>query len=317
MRIIILGYTGLIGNNIFKYLFKNTSSNLICVGRNVKNKPYKNSRIKYFKWDFNSFKKQDLVFLKKANIIINCVGKIDNNTDNLKNINVHFIKKLLKYINIEKTKIRLIHLSSVAVYGGGKNYIDQNKVVSENSRIKTNNLYSKSKLEADLLIQKFIKKNINRNLSYTILRISNVFGCENKTNLFKFVSFSTKLGIWIRCFNDIMFNFVNVKDVSQSVFLVISKLKISKNKTYIVSDDCKQYQLYKEYQNLYKKKITRINVPIIFVKFFINFLPLPKKIINFFLIISSRVSYSNIKIKKELNFNPRFSLLKNIKLLNE
>jgi nucleoside-diphosphate-sugar epimerase len=317
MIIVILGYTGLIGNSILDNLAKNTSFNLICVGRSIKNRPHINPKIKYFKWDYTTFKKSNLSFLKKANVIINCVGKTDNNISDLENINVIFIKKLLKYINTYKFKIRLIHLGSVAVYGGSKNYLGRFKLISESSTIRVNDLYSKSKLKGDLLIKDVNKKNLNKNFSYTILRISNVFGGKKKSNLFRFIMFSLRFGFWIKSSNDIKFNFVNVKDVTQAVIITISNLKVSKNKTYIISDDCNQYQLYKKYQNLYKKKFLKIQVPICFIKFLIYFLPLPKKLINFILIISSRVSYSNKKIKKELNFNPRFSILKEIKFPNE
>jgi nucleoside-diphosphate-sugar epimerase len=317
MKIVILGYTGLIGNNILKDLFKKTSYDLICVGRNIKNKPHISSRVKYFKWDFTTFKKSNLSFLKRTNIIINCVGKTNSNKENLENINVIFVKKLLKHINICQFKLRLIHLSSIAVYGGARSYVGQKKFITENSTVKVNDSYSKSKLLGDLLIKDIIKKNSNKNFSYTILRISNVIGGKEKTNLYKFVMFSLKFGFWIKSSNDIMFNFVNVKDVTQAVILTLSKLKVSKNKTYIVSDDCKQYKLYKIYQNLYKKKIKKIHVPISFIKFLIYFIPLPKKFFNLLLIISSHVSYNNKKIKKELNFNPRFSILKKIKYPNE
>ena len=317
MKVVILGYSGLIGNSILENLAKNNSLYIFCVGRNVKHKPFRNPRIKYFKWDFATFKKSNIFFLKKANIIINCVGKNNTSESNLKNINVIFVKKLIQYINIHKSKVRLVHLSSIALYGGGKNYLGKNKVISENSAIKTDDLYSKSKQKADSFIQNNVKKNLNKNFSYTILRISNVFGGRKKSNLFKYITFSLKVGFWIKCFNDVVFNFVNVKDVSQAVILTLSKLKISKNKTYIVSDDCKQYQLYKKYQNLYKKKIIKTHIPFILLKLLISFLPLPKKIMNFILIISSRVSYSNKKIKTELNFKPRFSLQKKIGIIND
>jgi nucleoside-diphosphate-sugar epimerase len=317
MKIIILGYSGLIGNSILEKLAKNTSLDLVCVGRNIKNRLITNSRIKYFSWDFVTFKKSNLLFLKKVDIIINCVGKIDNNTYDLKNINVTFIRKLLKYINSYQSKIRLIHLSSVAVYGQNKKNVGQYKVISENNAIKSTDLYSKSKIKGDLLIQNFIKKSLNKNFSYTILRISNVFGSKKKTNLIKFVIFSLKFRFWIKCYNDIIFNFINVKDVVQAIELTISRLKISKNKTYIVSDDCRQYQLYKNHQKFYKKKIKKVLIPISFIKFIIYLLPIPKKIMNFILLISNRVNYSNEKIKKELNFKPRFSIFQKIKLLNE
>ena len=62
-----------------------------------------------------------------------------------------------------------------------------------------------------------------------------------KTNLFRFLIFSLKFKFWIRSFDDVMFNFVNLKDVTQAVILIVNNLNKSKNKIYIVSDDCKQY----------------------------------------------------------------------------
>ena len=311
MRIIILGYTGLIGSSILEDLANNSSFDLVCVGRNIKNKLYRGERIKYFKWDFITFKEKNLSFLKKANIIINCVGKTNNNKSNLENVNFIFIRNLLKHIKTYQSKVRLIHLSSVAVYGGAENYLNQSKIITENTTTKTNNLYSKSKLKGDMLIKNTIKRNLNKNLSFTILRISNVFGKKKNSNLYRFVMFTLKLGFWIKTSNEIMYNFVHVKDVSQVVNLIISKLKVSRNKTYIVSDDFKQYNLYDFYRKFYKKKIINILFPISVVRFLIYFLPVPKIILNFFLIISSKVTYSNKKIRKELNFNPKFSLLKN------
>jgi len=317
MRIIILGYTGLIGSSILENLANNSSFDLICVGRNIKNKLYRGERIKYFKWDFITFKEKNLSFLKKANVIINCVGKTNNDKTNLENVNFIFIKKLLKHIKTYQSKVRLIHLSSVAVYGGAENYLNQSKIITENTTTKTNNLYSKSKLKGDMLIKNAIKRNLSKNFSFTILRISNVFGKKKNSNLYKFVMFTLKFGFWIKTSNEIMYNFVHVKDVSQVVNLIIYKLKVSKNKTYIVSDDIKQYNLYDSYRKFHKKKIINILFPISVVRFLIYFLPVPKIILNFFLIISSKVTYSNKKIRKELNFNPKFSLLKKIKLPNE
>jgi nucleoside-diphosphate-sugar epimerase len=313
MVIVILGYKGLIGNNILENLIKNKSFNLICVGRSIKNKPYISSNIKYYRWDFNTFKKSNLTFLKKANIIINCVGKTESNLHDIKNVNFIFIKKLVEYINSHKLRVRFVHLGSVAVYGGNKNYFGQYKIISENSKIKANDLYSNSKLKGDLLIQNVVKKNLNKNFSFTILRVSNVFGGLKKSNLFKFVLFSLKYRFWIKCFDNIVFNFIHVNDVTQAVNLIISKLKVSKNKIFIVSDDCNQNQVYENYKNFHKKKIINIRVSKNIIKSLIYFLPKSSKIRNFFSLISTRVSYSNKKIKKELNFKPEFSLHQKIK----
>ena len=284
--------------------------------KNNKKKPYINPKIKYFRWDFSSFEKLNL-FFNKADVVINCVGKTNNNTKDLENTNFTFVKKLLEHITINKLKVRLIHLGSVAVYGNGKSYFGKTKLISENSKIIVNDLYSNSKFQGDLLIQNVVKKKLNKNFSYTILRITNVFGGSKKSNLYKFLLFSLHLGIWIRSFENVVFNFINVKDVAQAVLLTISYLKVSKNKIYIVSDDCRQNQIYKKYQSILKKKIIIANLPINLIRFIINFFPIPKKLANFLFLISNRVSYSNRKIKNEIHFQPKFSLHKKINLLNE
>ena len=317
MKIVILGYSGLIGYSILENLIKDTSLDLICVGRSIKKKPFKNDRVKYLKWNFNSFKKSNLLFLNKSHVIINCVGKTNIDLGNLEKINVDFVKKLLKYITNSQLKVRLLHIGSVSVYGGPQNYLGQNKLIQENSVTKANDLYSRSKLNGDILIQNTIKKNFYKNFSFTILRISNVFGKKKNSNLYSFVLFLLRFGYKIKSSDAVVYNFINVKDVSRAVKLTISNLKVSKNKIYIVSDDCKQTELYNVYRKYYKKKIIHIFIPISFIKFIIFFIPMPKKILNFFLMISSKVTYSNKKIKKELNFIPKFSILKIIKQLNE
>ena len=61
----------------------------------------------------------------------------------------------------------------------------------------------------------------------------------------------------------------------------------------------------------------KVHIPLILLKLIYYFFPLPNKLLNFIFLTSSRVSYNNKKIKKDLNFKPRFSLLQNIKNLNE
>ena len=158
MVIVILGYTGFIGSNILNNLVKHNSFKLICVGKNIKKKPHLNSKIEYYKWDFKSFNESNL-FFKKANVIINCVGKINNKMDDLENINFSLIEKLLHYIKSYQLKVRFVHLGSASVYGTSKNYLGRNKLISENSKFIINDLYSNSKLRGDLLIQNFVKKN--------------------------------------------------------------------------------------------------------------------------------------------------------------
>ena len=317
MNIVILGYTGLIGSNILRYLSKDKSFNLICVGKKIKKKPYLNPKIKYLKWDYNTFEDSELSFLKNANIIINCVGKTGDFKNDIENINTNFIKNFLNYSKSKHLKFRFIHLSSVSVYGANNEYFGSRIVFNENSKIRLNGIYSRSKYLSEKFLKDFFHEQFKCNISYTILRISNIYGEKKKSNLLNYIKFSLKINIWLRCFDDILFNFVNVKDVVQAITLIISNLKITKNKTYIVSDDCNQLDVYKNYEKKFHKKIYKIQMPISLLRFLYNYIPLPKKFLNLILLTSSRVSYSNKKIRNELNFNPKHSLKNNTAYLNE
>ena len=57
----------------------------------------------------------------------------------------------------DKSKVRLIHLSSVSVYGGAREYLGLKKFISENSPIRAKSAYSRSKFNADLYIQNNVK----------------------------------------------------------------------------------------------------------------------------------------------------------------
>ncbi|MDC1043988.1 NAD(P)-dependent oxidoreductase [Candidatus Pelagibacter ubique] len=310
MNIILLGYNGLLGSSILDLLSKRFKINydykIICVGRSLKNKPLINKNIRYVKWDFINFSKSKLFFFSKKNIIINCVGKNHSKLKNLRDINLIFIQKLIDYIKKNRISAHLIHLSSVSVYNVGQTSFGEVKNITENSTAKSNDLYSKSKLEADIFIQN--AKNNNNNFSFTILRVANVFSYFKNSNAFNLISFLLKKGIWFKCSKNSIYHFIHTKDVAIAVVLSILKLKNSRNKIYIVSDDINQMELHEIYAKNYNKKLLKISISTRFFNLIAKYFPLPKKIINFFFTISSEINYDNSKIKKELNFKTQYSL---------
>ena len=309
MNIILLGYSGLIGSYILKDLFykikKKKSFKIICVSRNIENKPFKNRKIEYVKWDFLNFSKSNLFFFKKKNIIINCTGKNSVKSKYLKEINIIFIKRLLNYIQENKLSVRLIHLGSVVVYNIKKNS-SENKNIIENSKIRADNLYSKSKLHADIIIKNSQK--INKRFSYTILRVANVFSDSKNSNIFRFTRLMLKKGIWFKCSNYTRYHFIHAKDVAFAVSLCVLNSKISRNKIYIVSDDNYQSQLHEIYSKKYNLNLLIIPISLKFIRFIMKYFFLPKKIQNLFFTISSEINYDSSKIKKELNFKISYSL---------
>jgi nucleoside-diphosphate-sugar epimerase len=311
MNIILLGYNGYIGGYILKELVQQINKShkfkIICVGRNIKKKPFKNTKITYVKWDFNNFSKSKLFFFEKKNILINCIGKNSNNSKNLRETNLIFIQKLAEYINKNKISVHFIHLGSVGVYSIKKEKLGRIKNITENSIIKSNDFYSKSKLEADIFIQKTQKINNNK-LSYTILRIANVFSYSKNSSAFSLIRFLLKKGIWIKCSHDTRYHFIHAKDVAAAVWLCILNLRISRNKIYIVADDNNQFHLHKIYAKNYNLKLLTIPISLRFLKLITRYFFLPKKILNLFFTISSEINYDNSRIKKELNFKTRYSL---------
>ena len=311
MNIILLGYNGLIGNYILKDLVQQLKKihnfQIICVGRNIKNKPFKNKKIRYLKWDFLNFSKSKIFFLSKKNILINCVGKNSSNLKDLRATNVIFIQKLVNYIRDNKISVRLIHLGSVSVYNAEKKKLGRIKNIKENSIIKSSNSYSKSKLEADIFIQK-----MNNNISYTILRITNVFSYSRNSRAFSLIRFLLKKGIWFKCSYNTRYHFIHAKDVASAVLLCVFNLRRSRNKIYIVADDNNQFQLHKIYAKSYNLKLLIIPISFRFLKLISKYFFLPKKILNLFFTISSEINYDNSKIKKELNFKTKYSLVNRI-----
>ena len=311
MNIILLGYNGLIGSYILKDLVKQLKKihncKIICVGRKIKNKPFKNKKIRYVKWDFLNFSKSKIFFFSKKNILINCVGKNSSNLKDLRATNVIFIQKLVNYIRDNKISVRLIHLGSVSVYNAEKKKLGRIKNIKENSIIKSSDSYSKSKLEADIFIQK-----MNNNISYTILRIANVFSYSRNSSAFSLIRFLLKKGIWFKCSYNTRYHFIHAIDVASAVLLCVFNLRRSRNKIYIVADDNNQFQIHKVYAKSYNLKLLIIPISFRFLKLISKYFFLPKKILNLFFTISSEINYDNSKIKKELNFKTKYSLVNRI-----
>jgi nucleoside-diphosphate-sugar epimerase len=248
---------------------------------------------------------EKLFFLKKADVVINCVGKIPGKSNNFEEINFFFVKKLINEILKIKRPIRFVQLSSVSIFGANKKYLLKKISITENFPQAPNDSYASSKLRADLFIRKIVKKN-NKYFSYTILRITNVFGLKNDSNLLLLFKFFLKYGLKFNYSSQVVCNFIHVKDVAKAVLLTLLKLNVSKNKIYIVSNDQLYFELYKIRSNI--NKLINIPIPKIFFKFIFFLFSYKSKIAKFFFTISSEISYSNKKIKKELGFNPKFSI---------
>ena len=160
-RIIILGSSGYLGENIASFLKKN---NFEVIGISRKNSNFTTFQIKdYFNEYFDILKK-----ISENDILINCI-----NDQKCKKNNDSFINFFLKNLNFN---IKIIQFSSLSVYNESNNEY----LKDEKSILQPSSSYGKLKL----LIEYNIKKNMYIT-DYLILRVGGVFGKKKLPTLLR------------------------------------------------------------------------------------------------------------------------------------
>ena len=119
-----------------------------------------------------------------------------------------------------KNNSRLIFLSSREVYGS-----TVIKKSDEKDELDPINVYGQTKMKAEKIIQKYGEK---KNLDYTILRLTNVYGPGNKSGINRLiVDALNKKKIVVNGGEQIL-NLIFIEDVIQILHLVLKNNKISK-----------------------------------------------------------------------------------------
>ena len=209
MNILLIGSSGYLGSELF-YFFKNKNNKIIRVS-SKNGSDYNYNKIHQLK----SFKNFDIVFVLS--------GLDESNSLNLKKaitVKKQILESLLKLSSSVKLK-KVFYLSSVKVYSD--KLIGQ---ISENNKIFSNSIYSKAHLYAEnYLIDNY------KNINFTILRLSNVYGSlinSNKGN--KYIlnsllnSISKKKKFIIKSKSDFYRDFICI-----DYFLYVIKFLIKKN----------------------------------------------------------------------------------------
>ena len=104
--ILILGSGGLLGNALCERL----KETYFLIGFSHKNNKNKN----IIKTNYN-FSSKEISIIKRADIIINCIGE-NNNKNRMNEINVNILKKIALKINCLKKKKTFIHISTCGIY---------------------------------------------------------------------------------------------------------------------------------------------------------------------------------------------------------
>ncbi|MDP0561655.1 MAG: NAD(P)-dependent oxidoreductase [Candidatus Endonucleobacter sp. (ex Gigantidas childressi)] len=205
-KILVLGASGLLGRVLVDF-FKQKNNLVGAVSR----KPigYTEKNITAYVASILDCISLDSI-IKEYDVIINCTGQITSpinqclllNTDGIANI----VDAVAKYNK------KLIHISSVSVYGTAD-------YVNEDSNVNPETSYGSMKYFSDYLVEA-------RLTNYTILRVSNLFGRNQKKGVINYVIksyLSNKKDLYFNNNGDLKRYYLHVEDFALIIHEVMSR----------------------------------------------------------------------------------------------
>jgi nucleoside-diphosphate-sugar epimerase len=315
MYILLLGASGFVGSVVLKKLLEIGNVSITCATRNIVDKNYSNARLHWVELDLldTEFPLSKLVL--NVDVVINCVGEL-NSLEMMREVNFEVVKRIVDILLKMPKKTHFIQLSSVGCYGAITRYRGKQAVITEVSEEQPVGEYEQTKTLADDYIREKITNN-TENVDFTIVRPSNVFGENMKSDALRNLAKTVKQGkfFYIRDRKSIA-TYVHVFDVANLILLCVNNKKDSKNEIFIASDDSLQVNLIHTFVAYFKVKKPSLVVPefiirvlgSIIIKVLPQF-PLTQARIDS---LASRVSFSNDKAKSKLGFCPEFPLEKNL-----
>jgi len=315
MNILLLGASGFVGNVVLEKLLEVENLSITCVTRDIANKNYSNARLCWVELDLLDAESVLSDLLLNNDVVINCVGEL-NNIEMMREVNFNLVKRIVDLLLKMPKKTRFIQLSSVGCYGAITRYRGKQVVITEASEEQPIGEYEQTKTLADDYIREKITNN-TENVEFTIIRPTNVFGENMKSDALRNLAKMVKQGkfFYIRDRKNIS-TYVHVFDVANLILLCVNNKGRSKNEVFIASDDSLQVNLINSFVAYFKVKKPNVVVPefmirvlsSIIIKVFPG-LPLTQARIDS---LASRVSFSNDKAKSKLGFCPEFPLETNL-----
>ena len=166
-KIIVTGGSGFIGSNLINFLIKRkifviNIDKLTYSSNRIKNKNRNKRNYKFYKLDINNKNKLVKIIRKyKPKAIFNLAAEthVDRSIDGPKNfissniLGVFNLLEAIRYLEKEKIKTKLIHISTDEVYGD----IKKNERSSEKFTYIPSSPYSASKASADHLVKAYVR----------------------------------------------------------------------------------------------------------------------------------------------------------------
>ena len=201
-KILVLGSSGFIGSELKKSKFF-SSANIV----------YSDIKINDSNTRYIDILDYEMLFkeVNKFDIIINLTGQISDPIDNCLKINTEGIFNIVEAIKSSKRKIRLIHLSSVAVYGNFKGPDEESFLIPDTS-------YGLCKYFAENLIKEYLN-------NYTILRLSNLYGENCQKGIINYLkeSFLNSKKIYLNTDISLKRDFIHIEDLIEVIIFFLEK----------------------------------------------------------------------------------------------
>jgi len=222
--ILVLGASGLLGQSVVSYL---KESNYI-IGA-LSRDPIINTsnQVKTHNVDILDYGLLEKI-IQQYDVILNCTGQITDPINSCLLLNTQGITNIINAIG--KHKKMLIHISSVSVYGTAK-------YVNEDSKLNPETPYATLKCISEYLIQQRLE-------NYVILRVSNLFGNNQKKGIINYMTSSYLKSIPNLQFNnngDLKRYYLNIDDLSTIIREIIEKTflgvyNLTGNKSYNIKE---------------------------------------------------------------------------------
>ena len=230
-RILITGGSGMLGFSLSKDLEKDFE--VYSTGNS-----YFNYQIeRYLKFDLLSSSYKKLIDWSRPDIIIHCAALTDGNfceknPEEAYKVNGLSMKKI---IEATKKKVKIIYISSDAVFPSSINLAKESNCVSPE------NIYGKSKE----LGEHFLKTSIN--IEYIIIRTT-IVGLNFNNNKTSFVDWIIKTSLKnekLGLFNDVLFSPISIWDLSNEIKFLINSDNINSEILHISGEICTKFEFGK------------------------------------------------------------------------
>jgi len=165
--VLIIGASGLLGQALVNSFIERIE-NIGALSRTLFN--HQNNSVVVHRVDVLELDSIEAI-IKQYDVIINCIGQISNPISECLSLNTVGVSNIVN--SVKKYNKKLIHISSVSVYGSSS-YVD------EESESNPETLYGCMKSFSEFLI----KSNLDH---FTILRVSNLFGNAQKKGIINYL----------------------------------------------------------------------------------------------------------------------------------